>query len=76
MTEAMTTAGTFWFYAGLSIILWGLLIKLMPEVGIRTLTVGMITDEILFRTRHLEKPWKRSMNISSKFRKIVYTLVL
>lgn len=34
MTEAMTTAGTFWFYAGLSIILWGLLIKLMPEVGI------------------------------------------
>lgn len=34
MTEAMTTAGTFWFYAGLSIVLWGLLLKLMPEVCI------------------------------------------
>ncbi|CAO0791599.1 unnamed protein product [Mucor circinelloides] len=37
MTEAMTTAGTFWFYAGLSIILWGLLIKLMPETSGKTL---------------------------------------
>ena len=32
MTEAMTTAGTFWFYAGLSIMLWLILYRLMPEV--------------------------------------------
>lgn len=32
MTEAMTAAGTFWFYAGLSIVLWLMLIRLMPEV--------------------------------------------
>ncbi|KAG2214132.1 hypothetical protein INT46_001866 [Mucor plumbeus] len=37
MTEAMTTAGTFWFYAGLSIVLWGLLLKLMPETSGKTL---------------------------------------
>lgn len=33
MTEAMSAAGTFWFYAGISIILWILLIRLMPEVS-------------------------------------------
>jgi SP family myo-inositol transporter-like MFS transporter 13 len=33
MTEAMTTAGTFWFYAGISIVLWILLVRLMPEVS-------------------------------------------
>jgi SP family myo-inositol transporter-like MFS transporter 13 len=32
MTDAMTTAGTFWFYAGVSIVFWGFLIRLMPEV--------------------------------------------
>lgn len=34
MTEAMTAAGTFWFYAGVSLLLWFLLIRLMPEVNI------------------------------------------
>ncbi|KAI9471964.1 MAG: general substrate transporter [Benjaminiella poitrasii] len=37
MTEAMTTAGAFWFYAGISIILWGALVKLMPETSGKTL---------------------------------------
>ena len=33
MTEAMTAAGTFWFYAGISLVLWLMLIRLMPEVS-------------------------------------------
>jgi SP family myo-inositol transporter-like MFS transporter 13 len=33
MTDAMTAAGTFWFYAGMSFVLWLSLIKLMPEVS-------------------------------------------
>ncbi|KAI8076704.1 general substrate transporter [Gilbertella persicaria] len=37
MTEAMTTAGTFWFYAGISIVLWAFLIRLMPETSGKTL---------------------------------------
>lgn len=32
MNEAFTAAGTFWFYAGLSIVLLLMLIRLMPEV--------------------------------------------
>ncbi|KAG1415912.1 hypothetical protein G6F58_006249 [Rhizopus delemar] len=37
MTEAMTTAGTFWFYAGLSIMLWLILYRLMPETSGKSL---------------------------------------
>ncbi|KAI7906785.1 uncharacterized protein BX663DRAFT_548926 [Cokeromyces recurvatus] len=37
MTESMTTAGTFWFYAGISIFLWAALIRLMPETSGKTL---------------------------------------
>lgn len=33
MTEAMSAAGTFWFYAGMSLVLWFTLVKLMPEVS-------------------------------------------
>lgn len=34
MTEAMSAAGTFWFYAGISIMLWLILFRLMPEVSV------------------------------------------
>lgn len=37
MTEAMTAAGTFWFYAGISIVLWLFLIRLMPETSGKSL---------------------------------------
>ncbi|KAI8877626.1 general substrate transporter [Backusella circina FSU 941] len=37
MTDAMTAAGTFWFYAGMSFILWCSLIKLMPETSGKSL---------------------------------------
>ncbi|KAI8971950.1 hypothetical protein BDF20DRAFT_915694 [Mycotypha africana] len=37
MTEAMTTAGAFWFYAGLSALLWVALVKLMPETNGKSL---------------------------------------
>ncbi|OBZ83167.1 Proton myo-inositol cotransporter [Choanephora cucurbitarum] len=37
MTEAMTTAGTFWFYAGVSLVFWVLLIRLMPETSGKSL---------------------------------------
>ncbi|RCI03132.1 Sugar (and other) transporter [Rhizopus stolonifer] len=37
MTEAMTIAGTFWFYAGLSIVLWLVIYRLMPETSGKTL---------------------------------------
>ncbi|KAI9259355.1 general substrate transporter [Sporodiniella umbellata] len=37
MTEAMTVAGTFWFYAGLSIVLWCILYRLMPETSGKSL---------------------------------------
>ncbi|KAI8056359.1 general substrate transporter [Thamnidium elegans] len=40
LTDAVTTAGTFWFYAGLSIVLWLMLIRLMPE------TAGKSLEEI------------------------------
>ncbi|RCH79217.1 hypothetical protein CU098_003415, partial [Rhizopus stolonifer] len=37
MTESMTTAGTFWFYAGCSIILWIILLRMMPETSGKSL---------------------------------------
>ncbi|KAI8369044.1 hypothetical protein BD560DRAFT_352574 [Blakeslea trispora] len=37
MTESMTTAGTFWFYAGVSLVFWVLLIRLMPETSGKSL---------------------------------------
>ncbi|KAI9276419.1 general substrate transporter [Sporodiniella umbellata] len=37
MTESMTTAGTFWFYAGFSIILWIALFRMMPETSGKSL---------------------------------------
>lgn len=33
MTNTMTTAGTFWFYAGISIILYVFIFILVPEVS-------------------------------------------
>lgn len=44
MINSMTTAGTFWFYAGLSLIFWLLVFFFVPEVryeyddGIKYLT--------------------------------------
>ncbi|KAI8374737.1 general substrate transporter [Radiomyces spectabilis] len=40
MTDTMTTAGTFWFYAGISFILWLLVYFLVPE------TAGKSLEEI------------------------------
>ncbi|KAI7890542.1 general substrate transporter [Mucor mucedo] len=37
MNEAFTAAGTFWFYAGLSIVLLLMLIRLMPETSGKSL---------------------------------------
>ncbi|RCH81887.1 myo-inositol transporter [Rhizopus azygosporus] len=37
MTEAMSAAGTFWFYAGMSLVLWFTLVKLMPETSGKSL---------------------------------------
>ncbi|KAF7721926.1 hypothetical protein EC973_003939, partial [Apophysomyces ossiformis] len=33
MTDAMTTAGTFWFYAGISLVFWVLVFFLVPETA-------------------------------------------
>lgn len=37
MTHTMTVAGTFWFYAGLSIILWIAIFFIVPETSKRSL---------------------------------------
>ncbi|KAG1138474.1 hypothetical protein G6F37_010460 [Rhizopus arrhizus] len=37
MTESMSAAGTFWFYAGISIMLWLMLFRLMPETSGKSL---------------------------------------
>ncbi|KAG0183507.1 hypothetical protein DFQ29_002561 [Apophysomyces sp. BC1021] len=37
MSDAMTTAGTFWFYAGLSFIFWVLVFFLVPETARKSL---------------------------------------
>lgn len=48
MTEAMTAAGTFWFYAGMSIVLWGVLVKLMPEVSSKYLYCMQASKSLFF----------------------------
>lgn len=48
LTEAVTAAGTFWFYAGLSIVLWLMLIRLMPEVSKRILIFMLVSTNFFF----------------------------
>lgn len=63
MTEAMTIAGTFWFYAGLSIVLWLVIYRLMPEVRKRKRRRDRETYTCI---RLLEKHWKKSTSIFLK----------
>lgn len=75
MTNAMTTAGTFWFYAGLSIVLWMLLIKLMPEV-ICFKCIYVLFIPLIIKNRHLVKRLKKSMNTFSKSKLYTYSYLI